>query len=126
MDDMAQVIADANKMTASLLQERDRLAAECELLKQMLPCKPGIVDRLHTAGLLVQAIECCRKYGVELGDVFSRRKTKSIAAARAELYALARERGKSTTETARIFGRDHSTVSQVCKAKAVRNAVVSK
>ncbi len=114
---MEDIMAEANKKIAALLAERDRLAAECALLKTMLPCKQSHVDRLQTAGLLCAAIDGCRRHGVAMAELFGRSRSKSVAAARSELYEVALSIGKSTAETGRIFGRDHSTVVQCCAAR---------
>ena len=79
--------------------------------------------RLPSRPTLLQIkIDVCRKYGVTMNELMSRRRHKRTALARMEGYWRAREETlASFPEIARAFNRqDHTTVMSGAKKHAMR------
>lgn len=78
-----------------------------------MPAPPDVIDALSAHGLLDLVDQICARRGVTRLELCGNRRTRSVAAARQELWWLIRrnpERSYSYQEIARWFGRDHTTV----------------
>jgi chromosomal replication initiation ATPase DnaA len=72
-----------------------------------------VIDALAARGLLELLERVCARRGVTPLELCGHGRTRSVAAARQELWWLIRrhpERSYSFFEIARLFGRDHTTV----------------
>ena len=73
------------------------------------PLFPGL-GLLRTRGLDAVAIEIATRHHVDLAQLLGRCRTKSVAAARAELYQRLRDHGLSLPEIGTLTDRDPTTV----------------
>jgi len=60
--------------------------------------------------LLPIFLDVCEEFGVQLEDVFSQTKTRTLVLARTKCWAQMRRLGHSFPEIGKFWGRDHSTV----------------
>jgi chromosomal replication initiation ATPase DnaA len=84
---------------------------------------PSVLAALRAHNLLPLLEHICEQRGVVIGDVCGRARTRSVARARQELWWSIRhhpQRSYSLLEIARLFRRDHTTVSHGVAAHARR------
>jgi len=73
-----------------------------------------VIDALRARDLLELVEDICRTRGVVLHELCGRTRSRSVSRARHETWWCIRrhpERHYSVLEIARLFGRDHTTVS---------------
>lgn len=82
-----------------------------------------VLAALHAHNLLPLLQHICERRGVVVDDVCGRARSRSVAHARQELWWSIRhdpQRSYSLLEIARLFRRDHTTVSHGVTAHARR------
>jgi chromosomal replication initiation ATPase DnaA len=83
----------------------------------------GVLAALRAHNLLPLLEHICERRGVVIDDVCGRARSRSVARARQELWWSIRhhpQRSYSLLEIARLFRRDHTTVSHGVLAHARR------
>lgn len=80
---------------------------------------PEFQKHLKEVDLLEPMVRICRNHHITLEGAFSPSRYKNVVFARVACWAYLREMGKSYTEIANMWGRDHTTVMGCLKRKRV-------
>lgn len=85
------------------------------VIARLTPAEAEAISRLRqrsTAGQVIRtlAAEAAEVADVDLQDLLGPSRLARLCRIREAVYGAARDRGYSTTQTARVFRRDHSTI----------------